>query len=232
MRQGKVFLPSMDSLLSSELLFSFALSFKVAFFATLLVTVFSLFLGHLLANKKFWGRNILDVLLTLPLVLPPSIVGYYLIILLGRNGVVGSRLESWFSINLMFNWYGAVIAAAVVAFPLMFKSSRAAFESVDRQYIFAARLMGKGRWTTFWTITLPLAKRGIVSGLILSFTRALGEFGATLMIAGNIPGKTNTIPLAIYSLVEVGEWGAAHFIVLVYSLCAAGLLFFANRLSR
>lgn len=189
-----------------------------------------MWLANILAFKRFPGKEIFDVILTLPLVLPPSIIGYYLIVVMGRRGILGGWLDQYFSWSLMFTWYAAVLAAAVVAFPLMLKSARAAFESIDRQYIYAAQLMGKSSWQIFCTITLPLAKRGLLGGAILTFTRALGEFGATLMVAGNIPGKTNTIPLTIYSFAESGEWGKAHVIVLIYTLSASVLLYFANRL--
>src|SRR5690606_25700604 len=150
-------------------------------------------MGYLLARTRFPGRDLLDTLLTLPLVMPPTVLGYYLLVLLGRRSWLGGWLHETFGINLIFSWQGAVIAAAIVAFPLVFKPARAAFEGVDLQFEHAARVLGLSGLAVFWRVTLPLAWRGILAGVLLAFARALGEFGATLMVAGSIPGKTQTL---------------------------------------
>ncbi|MGH8843498.1 MAG: molybdate ABC transporter permease subunit, partial [Advenella sp.] len=180
------------------------ISLKVAGFAILINFVLGIGMGWLLARRSFPGRDLLDTILTLPMVLPPTILGYYLIVLLGRYGWLGRYLDQWFGIQLIFTWQGAVVAAAVVSFPLVFKPARAAFESVDRNYEDAARVLGLSEFALFLRVTLPLAWRGILAGLLLAFARALGEFGATLMIAGNIPGKTQTLSIAVYAAVQSG----------------------------
>ena len=180
--------------------------------------------GYLLARKKFWGRELLDTLCTLPMVLPPTVLGYYLLVLVGSRSNLGQWLRSH-DIQLIFTWQGAVLAAVVVSFPLIFKPARAAFEQVDRQYEAAAKCLGISNAAVFWRITLPLAWRGILAGILLAFARALGEFGATLMVAGSIPHKTQILSTAIYEAVQAGRDGDAHFLVLVVSLiCLAVLL--------
>ncbi len=222
----------MDFQLSSDILFSLGLSFKVAFIATIIVVFLSLVLGYFIARKRFLGKELLDIFLTLPLVLPPTITGYYLVVLLGRNGVIGRYLDHYFGVSLLFDWKAAVLASVVVSLPLMIKTVRASFESVDDDLVNASYTLGRGEFKTALTVIIPLSKRGILAGALLSFTRALGEFGATLMVAGNIPGKTNTIPLTIFSLVESGDWGKAHGIVLLYTLLAGIFLYASNKLVR
>lgn len=222
----------MDFQLSSDILFSLALSFKVAFIATIIVVFLSLIFGHFIARKRFFGKELLDIFLTLPLVLPPTITGYYLVVLLGRNGIIGRYLDHYFGVSLLFDWKAAVLAAVVVSFPLMIKTVRASFESIDEDLINASYTLGRGELKTVVTVIIPLAKRGILAGALLSFTRALGEFGATLMVAGNIPGKTNTIPLTIFSMVESGDWQKAHGIVVLYTLLAGIFLYASNKLVR
>src|SRR5688572_25738716 len=175
-----------------------ALTLKVAGWATALTLVFGIAAGWLLARARFPGRELLDALLTLPMVMPPTVLGYYLLVLIGRRGPIGAWLQSNFGINLIFTWQGAVIAATIVAFPLVFKAARAAFESVESQYEQAARVLGHGELALFFRVTLPLAWRGILAGVLLAFARATGEFGATLMVAGSIPGKTQTLSIAVY----------------------------------
>lgn len=207
-----------------------ALTLKVAGWATLLNLVFGVALGYLLARTRFPGRDLLDAILTLPMVMPPTVLGYYLLVLLGRNGPFGAWLQSTFGINLIFTWQGAVLAAAIVAFPLTFKSARAAFEVVEPQYEQAARVLRIGEMAIFFRVTLPLAWRGILAGLLLAFARAAGEFGATLMVAGSIPGKTQTLSIAVYEAVQAGQDDLANFLVLVTSLTCIVVLLVAGRL--
>jgi molybdate transport system permease protein len=186
--------------------------------------------GFLLARRRFPGRDLLDAVFTLPMVMPPTVLGYYLLVLLGRNGPLGHWLLQTFNINLIFTWQGAVIAATVVSFPLVFKSARAAFEAVDPQFEQAARVSRVGEAGVFFRVTLPLAWRGILAGLLLSFARATGEFGATLMVAGSIPGKTQTLSIAVYEAVQAGQDNVANFLVLVTSVTCIAVLLAAGRL--
>jgi molybdate transport system permease protein len=213
-------------------LFSLRLSLQVAALATVLVLAAGVPAAYLLARREFRGRELADVLLTLPLVLPPTVTGYLLIVLLGRNGVLGGPLYRWTGWTVMFTWQAAVIASFVVALPLMVKTARAAMEGVDRNLIDASATLGRSEpWTAF-RVTLPLAAKGIVAGAALSFARALGEFGATLMLAGNIPGRTDTMPLAIYSAATGGDRGRADLMVLLFTALSGLLLYAANRLGR
>lgn len=207
-----------------------ALTLKVAGWATLITLVVGVALGWLLARTRFPGRDLLDAILTLPMVLPPTVMGYYLLVLVGRNGPIGAWLLSNFGINLVFTWQGAVLAAAVVALPLTFKSARAAFEQVEPQYEQAARVLGVSELAIFFRVTLPLAWRGILAGVLLSFARAAGEFGATLMVAGSIPGKTQTLSIAVYEAVQAGQDDLANFLVLVTSLTCIVVLLVAGKL--
>lgn len=202
-----------------------ALTLKVAGWATALNLVLGVAVGIAMARARFVGRELLDALLTLPMVMPPTVLGYYLLVLIGRRGPIGGWLHEHFGINLIFTWQGAVIAATIVAFPLVFKSARAAFESVDPQLEQAARVLGLGEAAIFFRVTLPLAWRGILAGVLLAFARATGEFGATLMVAGSIPGKTQTLSIAVYEAVQAGQDDTANFLVLVTSVtCIAVLL--------
>lgn len=212
--------------------FSMRLSLQVAAVATAMVFFFGLPVAYLLASKKFIGREMLDMLLTLPLVLPPTVTGYYLVILFGRSGVIGKYIFEWTGCNIMFTWYAAVLASFVVSLPLMIKTSRAAIESVDKNLIKASYTLGHSPFRTALYVILPLAKKGIIAGTVLSFARAMGEFGATLMLAGNIPGKTDTMPLAIYSLAGSGDWSKAHVMVAVFTLISGLFLYMANTYSR
>ena len=204
---------------------AFYLSLKVAFTATGINIILGITIGFLLARKRFPGRELLDTVLTLPMVLPPTVMGYYLLVLLGKRGVIGQWLESTLDIRLIFTWQGAAIAAAAVTFPLIVKPTRAAFEGVNPQLEQAARVLGLPEAAVFWRITLPLAWRGILAGVLLAFARSLGEFGATLMIAGSIPGKTQTLSVAIYEAVQAGDDALANgLVVLVSAVCIAVLL--------
>ena len=203
------------------------LSLQVAVFATALSAVAGLALALWLARSDFRGKSLVETVVSLPLILPPSVVGYYLLLLLGRSGplyVLGLRL--------VFTWLAAVIASAVVALPLMVQSSRAAIAAVDPLLEKAAGTLGAPPWKVIWDVTLPLSRRGILAGVVLAFARSLGEFGATLMVAGNIPGRTQTLPLAIYDLVQANQMPQANGAVLLMTAIAFGLLFAVNRLER
>ncbi len=188
--------------------------------------------AYLLAMKDFQGKELLDILFTLPLVLPPTVTGYYLIILFGRNGLIGKLLYHWMGWSIMFTWYAATLASFVVSLPLMIKTTRAAIESVDKNLIHASYTLGHSEFETALRVTLPLAKRGILAGAVLSFARAIGEFGATLMIAGNIPGKTDTLPLSIYAHANSGDWSKANMMVIFLSLMSGLFLYIANRCTK
>ncbi|WP_164670544.1 molybdate ABC transporter permease subunit [Virgibacillus doumboii] len=190
------------------------LSLKIAGIATVIVFVVGIFLARIIARNHFPGKRILESLLMLPLVLPPTVVGFGLLYLFGQNGPLGSLLLDWFDLQVVFTWIGAVIAAIVVSFPLMYQSAAASFQNFDRNIENAALTMGASKWKVFRTITFPLAWPGLLAGLVLTFARALGEFGATLMIAGYIPNQTETIPLAIYFAVEAGNMKSATFWVI------------------
>ena len=208
-----------------------SLSLQVAGWATALNLVLGIGVGYLLARTRFVGRDLLDTLLTLPMVMPPTVLGYYLLVLLGRNGWIGRWLQDSFGINLIFTLKGAVVAATIVAFPLVFKPARAAFEAIDRQVEEAGRVLGISEIGIFLRITLPLAWRGILAGVLLAFARALGEFGATLMVAGSIPGKTQTLSIAVYEAVQAGQDDIANTLVLITSLVCVVVLLSAGRLA-
>ncbi len=207
-----------------------SLSLKVAGWATALNLLAGVGVGFVLARCRFPGRDLLDTVLTLPMVMPPSVLGYYLLVVLGRNGPMGAWLHTYFGIQLIFTWQGAVIAAAIVAFPLVFKPARAAFESVDGQLEQAALVLGMSEVAIFFRVSLPLAWRGILAGLLLAFARALGEFGATLMVAGSIPGRTQTLSIAVYEAVQAGQDDTAQTLVLITSVVCIVVLMSANRL--
>lgn len=208
-----------------------SLSLKVAGWATALNIVLGIGVGFFLARTRFIGRDLLDTLLTLPMVMPPTVLGYYLLVLVGRRSAFGSWLYDSFGINLIFTWQGAVIAATVVAFPLVFKPARAAFEAVDSELEQAARVLGVSELAIFFRITLPLAWRGILAGVLLAFARALGEFGATLMVAGSIPGKTQTLSIAVYEAVQAGKDDTANMLVVITSIVCVVVLLSASRLA-
>lgn len=207
------------------------LSLKVAGIATLINLVLGIGLGFWMARRRFWGREILDTILTLPMVMPPTVLGYYLLVLLGKKSWLGAWLYQHFGINLIFTWQAATIAAAIVALPLVIKPARAAFEGVDSQLEQVARTMGLSETAVFFRITLPLAWRGILAGVLLGFARALGEFGATLMVAGSIPGKTQTLSIAIYEAVQAGDDALANTMVLMASIVCIVILLAAGKLA-
>jgi len=212
--------------------FSLRLSLQVASMATAFVLLFGVGLAYLFAMKDFRGKEVVDMLFTLPLVLPPTVTGYYLIVLFGRKGLIGRPLFEATGWSFMFTWQAAVLASFVVALPLMIKTVRAAIESVDKNLIRASYTLGHSRFTTAIQVIFPLAGKGIVAGTVLSFARAMGEFGATLMLAGNIPGKTDTMPLAIYSIAGSGEWSKANAMVILLTVISGLLLYIANRFGR
>lgn len=222
----------MDQALMNQAWIPLLLSLKVAGLATLLVLVVGTALGFLLARRPFPGREVLDSICTLPMVLPPTVLGYYLLVLLGRRGALGGFLDRTFGIQLIFTWQGAVIAASIVSFPLALKAARAAFEQVDPQFERAARTLGVSETGVFFRVTLPLAWRGILAGTLLAFARALGEFGATLMVAGSIPGRTQTLSVAVYEAVQASQDGLATTLVIVTSATCLIVLILAGQLLR
>jgi len=207
------------------------LSLKVALWATGINLVLGVAVAFGLSRWRSRFNAAVDALLTLPLVLPPTVLGYYLLVLLGRRGVIGGWLAS-VGLNPVFTWQGAVIASTLAAFPLVHKAARAAFEGVDVQLEDAARVLGLKPLAVFVRVSLPLAMRGIVAGALLAFARALGEFGATLMIAGNLPGRTQTLSVAIYSAIEAGDDAGANLLVGVASVTCVVVLLVAGRLTR
>lgn len=208
------------------------LSLRVAALATLISCGAGLFLAYLLANRRFPGKELLDAAVMLPLVLPPTVLGYYLLVVLGRVSPVGRFYESVFGGPLVFTWQAAVIASTLHAVPLMVKSSRAALENVDHSYERAARTLGASEWRLFWRVTLPLARGPVFAAAVLAFARSLGDFGATLMIAGDIPHRTQTASIAIYDAVESGNTLVARALVLVISALTIAIVYAANRFER
>jgi molybdate transport system permease protein len=208
------------------------LTLKVAGLATLAALVLGVAAAYVLTRPRVPFRDLADALCTLPLVLPPTVLGYYLLVLIGRRGVLGQWLEQTLGITLMFTWQGAVVAATVVAFPLVFKSARAALEGVGKHYEDAARTLGQGELAVFLRVSLPLAFRGVLAGAMLAFARAMGEFGATLMVAGNLPGRTQTLSLAVYSAVQAGDDALANTLVLIVSVVCVLILMITSRMLR
>jgi molybdate transport system permease protein len=207
------------------------LSLRVAAISTAIALVIGLWLAWTLANRSFRGKEVLDAAVTLPLVLPPTVLGYYLLVVLGRASPVGQIYQWLFGGPLLFTWQAAVVASLFHSTPLLVKSARAAFESVDRSYERAARNLGATELRLFWRVTLPLVRRSILAAAALAFARSLGDFGVTLMIAGNIPGRTQTVSLAIYDAVEASNGATARILVLIVSGIALAILILANRLT-
>jgi molybdate transport system permease protein len=206
------------------------LSLRVAVLATLLIVLVGVPLALALARGRFPGKGLLAGLLTLPLVLPPTVLGYYLLQLLGRRTWLGLWLERTWGITIVFHWRGAVVASMVAAFPLFLLPARSAFEGVDPAFEDAARLLGRREPSVFLAITLPLAWRGLAAGAMLAFTRALGDFGASMMVAGDIPGLTQTASMAIYDAVAANQTSRAGWLTLWISLLAVGVLWVVQRL--
>ena len=203
------------------------ISLKTAFLATIITSIIGIFLSYKMANYKGRGRGFIDGIFTLPLILPPTVIGFFLLLLCGKNGLVG-KLFMNFNKNIIFSWSATVIAATVVAFPMMYRTCRSAFEQIDKNMISAARTLGLSETKIFFKIAIPLAWPGIIGGLVLSFARALGEFGATLMIAGNIPGRTQTMPVAIFFAVESGDMNKAMLWVLIIISISFIMIFLLN----
>ncbi len=203
------------------------ISLKAAFLSTSITFVIGILVSYLMANYKGRYKGLIDGLLTLPLVLPPTVVGFFLLLLIGKNGWIGKLLLN-FDITLVFSFTATIIASTVVAFPMMYRTSRSAFEQIDDNLISAARTLGLSEWRIFYKIAIPLAWPGIIAGIVLSFARALGEFGATLMIAGNIPGKTQTMPLAIFFAVEGRDMKKAIMWVLIITLISIVMILILN----
>jgi molybdate transport system permease protein len=208
------------------------LSLRVAAIATFFVLTLGTLVAYLLSHKVFRGKNLVDSLITLPLVLPPTVLGYYLLVLVGRNSPLGHLYEAVFGQPLVFTWQAAVVAAFLHSAPIYIKAGKAVLETVDTRYEWAAHSLGASEWRTFWRVTLPLAWRGLSSLASLSFARSLGDFGVTIMVAGNIPGQTQTLSVAIFDAVESGNGRLARILVIVISAAALALLWAAGYLSR
>jgi molybdate transport system permease protein len=207
----------------------FWLSLRVASLATLVIVIAGLPISFALARARFPGKSILGGILVLPLVLPPTVLGYYLLQILGRRSPVGYWLEQTLGVTVVFHWSGAVIASAVAAFPLFLIPARGAFEAIDPAIEDVARLLGRRELSVFFDVTLPLAWRGLAAGIVLAFARALGDFGATIMVAGNIPGLTQTASLAIYDAVQVNDNARALWLTLLISLISIVAIVFVQR---
>lgn len=208
------------------------LSLKVAGLATLAALVLGIPLAWCLARRKFPGADFLGAAVTLPMVLPPTVLGYYLLLAIGRQSPLGHWLEERWGITLVFTWQAAVLAATVVALPLVVRSAQAAFEAIDSHIEAAARTLGRSEAAVFFTVTVPLAWRGILAGTILAFARAIGEFGATLMVAGNIPGRTQTLSVAIYDAVQAGNDTLANALAVIISLVTVAVLVILGRIAK
>jgi molybdate transport system permease protein len=208
------------------------LTLRVASVATLCAFLIGVLLAFVLARGTFWGKDWLDALLSLPLVLPPTVLGYYLIVLFGRHGWIGHWLYATFGFSLIFTWQGAAVACTIVSLPMVFKSARTAFEGVDQNLEHAARTLGLSEVAIFFRVSFPLAWRGILAGTMLAFARAMGEFGASLMIAGNLPGKTQTLSMAVYNAVQAGNSALANILVLLTSLVCIVILVGSGKLLK
>lgn len=189
------------------------ISLKISITATIIVLILGIAFAFISVNKDFIGKNIFETLLTMPLVIPPSITGYVLLVVLGKHGFIGKLIYEITGKRIIFTWGAAVIAAVIVSLPLMYQSIKATLLSVKKGYIEGAQMLGASKKQRFLYVILPLSLRGIIAGIVLSFCRAMGEFGATLMVAGNMPGKTQTIPLAVYFAVEAGDWKKANILL-------------------
>ncbi|WP_347549006.1 molybdate ABC transporter permease subunit [Pseudalkalibacillus hwajinpoensis] len=205
------------------------ISLKIALVASVIVTVLGISVSRLMAGRTFRGKSIIDTVIMLPLVLPPSVVGFILLVLFGASSPIGKWIEAVFNHPLVFTWQAGVIAASVVAFPLMYQSAKVGFEAVDRDIEDAARVDGAGKWMVLKRVSIPLASNALISGIILSFARALGEFGATLMFAGNLPGKTQTMPTAIYVAIDSGQMTLAWSWVVITIVLSMVMLLLSYR---
>jgi len=213
-------------------LFPLYLTVKVSITATIFTASAGLVLAWILAKKEFFGKTVLDVLIMQPLVIPPTVLGYYLLSAFGAGSPIGRFFEDVLGMQIVFTWKGAVLASLVSSLPLFVKPAKAAIEGVGNEIEDAARLLGKTEWYIIRTITLPLAWRGIAAGTVMAFARATGEFGATLMVAGNIPGRTQTLPIAIYDAVQSGDDYTANLLVGIITLFSFLVLYIAERFSK
>lgn len=208
------------------------LTLRVALASSTLTLFIGMLLAFILARKQFYGKEIFEAIITQPLVIPPTVLGYYLLAAIGKSSFIGRALEDSFGITLVFTWKAAVIAAVIASLPLFINPARAAIESVDKNLENAARLLGKSEIEVFYTITLPLAWRGVLAGIIMSFARSMGEFGATLMVAGNIPFKTQTAAIAIYDAVQGRNFELANNLVVTMTFFSVALLIIVNRITK
>ena len=220
----------MTPLLASIDWFPLMLSLKVAAFATAFALVVGVALGWVFARKKFPGHSVVEAVFMLPLVLPPTVLGYGILVMSGRRSPLGAWLRAHFDYTIIFSWHGAVVASAVVALPLVLKSASAAFAGVDRSLEEAASTLRQGPFAVFVRVTLPLAWPGILAGALLAFARAMGEFGASLMVAGSIPKQTQTLSMAIYDAVQAGQDDLAGLLVVITSVISITVLVLSNRL--
>lgn len=217
-----------------NVLFPLRLSLQVAVCATVITVIVGIPVAYLLARKRFRGKEVVDAIITLPMVLPPVVTGYLLLLLIGNKGLLGKAFFSLtgYELGILFTWQAAVIASFAVSFPLMIKTARSAMEAVDQELVNASFMLGRSELQTAMRVVIPLAGRGIVAGATLAFARAMGEFGATIMLAGNIPGKTNTMPLSIYTETMYGSFGSAMWMVAVFVALAGAVMYISNRMSR
>jgi molybdate transport system permease protein len=207
------------------------LSLRVAAISTVLAVAGGLWIAYWLAYRQFRGKEIVDALVTLPLVLPPTVLGFYLLVVIGRTSPFGRLYEAVTGSPLVFTWQAAVVAAILHSAPLLIKYTRAALENIDHSYERAARSLGAAEWKVFWRVTLPMTQRSILAATALAFARSLGDFGVTIMLAGNIPGRTQTVAVAIYDAVESGNGALARALVVIISAIALVILWLANRFS-
>lgn len=215
--------------MNNDIMMPIIISLKVSVISTIITSVLSIFIAWMMVKFNKKNGSILEAIITLPLVLPPSILGYILLIIIGNNGLIGKFFYDNFEWSVIFTWKACVIASVIVSFPLMYQNCKSAFQSIDKKILNAARTMGASEWKIFFRIAIPLAYTGIISGLVLAFARSLGEFGATMMVAGNIPRKTQTIPLAMYYAVERGDKVMANTLMIVVVTFSFLLIYFLNR---
>lgn len=208
------------------------ISLKVATVATLITTILATLSARIMTTKKFKYAKLIETLITLPMVLPPSTVGYILLLVIGINGFVGSFFYETFGIRLIFSYFAAVLASVIVTFPIMYQNAKSAFLSRSRKYEIAARTMGASELKIFFKISIPMGLQKILSGIILTFSRSLGEFGATLMVAGNIPGKTQTLPIALYFAAEAGDQATANKLLIFILALSFSVIFLLNYFSK
>lgn len=217
-----------------SVLFPLRLSLQVAACATVVTLLVGIPIAYLLARKRFRGKDVVSIILTLPMVLPPTVTGYFLLLVIGNNGVLGRAYAAVTGddLGLLFTWYAAVIASFAVSFPLMLVTTRAAMEDVDQELVNASYMLGRSEFQTATRVVIPLSARGIIAGATLAFARAMGEFGATIMVAGNFPGKTNTMPISIYSQAQYGGYSSSLWMVLIFVAVSGAVMYISARMSR